>query len=190
MQDDTAVHLQLRLTRSTQSHASLAATAARATALTLQVRPESLQSGQHIAMLCQFHLRLGLGCLCTHGEDIQNQRCAVQDLHLQFLLDVTDLLGTQFIVEDNHTYGLGHIGLALIVLAMLHGLVIGILTHLDILSYFFQFSTTYIGHTAGTAHLLRKTLHGASPCCRCQEFQFVQIFVCLSFVLLSCNQSY
>ena len=58
-------------------------------------------------MLCQLHLGLRLGSLCPHGEDIQYQRGTVEDLHLQFLLDITDLLGTELIIEYHHADGLG-----------------------------------------------------------------------------------
>ena len=82
LKNDSAVHFQLRLTRTAESHASLTATRARAAALTLKVRPESLQAGQHIAVLSQFHLRLGIGRLGTHGKDVEDERGAVENLHL------------------------------------------------------------------------------------------------------------
>ena len=105
MQDDTAVHLQLRLTRTTQAHGTLAATAAGATALTFQVGPQALQTRQHVAMLRQFHLRLGLGSLGSHGEDVKDERGAVEDFHLQLLLNIAHLLGRQLVVEDDHADG-------------------------------------------------------------------------------------
>ena len=73
LQDDTTVHLQLGLTRSTQTYRAFSTTRTGTTSLTFQVGPESLQAGQHITMLCQFYLCLCLSRLCPHGEDIQNQ---------------------------------------------------------------------------------------------------------------------
>ena len=91
--DDTLVHLQLCLTRTTQTYTTLSATTARATALTFQVGPQTLQTGQHITILRQLYLCLCLCRLGTHGKDIKNQRGAVENLHLQFRLDITHLLG-------------------------------------------------------------------------------------------------
>ena len=109
LQNYTAVHLQLSLSRSAQSYASLAASRARATALTLEVGPQSLQSWQHIAVLRQFHLRLGVSRLRPHGEDVENQRSAVENLHLQFLLDVAYLLCREFVVENHHAHRLWNV---------------------------------------------------------------------------------
>lgn len=102
MQDDTAVHLQLRLTRAAKSYGAFTATSATATSLTFQVSPQALQARQHVAMLRQFHLRLRLGRLGTHGEDVKDEAGAVEYLHAQLLLDVAHLLGAELIVEDNH----------------------------------------------------------------------------------------
>ena len=73
LQDDTTVHLQLGLTRSTQTYRAFSTTRTGTTALTLQVSPETLQTGQHITMLCQFHLSFRLSRLRPHGKDIENQ---------------------------------------------------------------------------------------------------------------------
>ena len=105
VEDDTAVHLELGLTRSAQTHTTLSATRTGASALTLEVSPEALQSGQHIAILRQLHLRFGCRCLGTHGEDVKDERGAVQYLHAQHLLYVSYLLGRKLVVEDNHTHG-------------------------------------------------------------------------------------
>ena len=58
-------------------------------------------------MLCQLHLCLRLSRLRSHGEDVEDERGAVENLHLQFLLYVTHLLGVQFVIEDHHTHRLG-----------------------------------------------------------------------------------
>ena len=92
MQDDTTVHLQLCLTRSAQSYATLTTAATRTATLTFQVCPQALQAWQHVTVLCQLYLRLRLGCLGTHGKDIEDEARAVQNLYLQLLLNVTYLL--------------------------------------------------------------------------------------------------
>ena len=88
VQDDAAVHLELCLARSSQSYRAFAAAAARAAALSLEVRPEALQARQHVAILCQLDLRLGIGRLCAHGEDVEDERRAVEYLYLELVLDV------------------------------------------------------------------------------------------------------
>ncbi len=98
LQDDTAVHLKLRLTRTTQAHRAFATARAATASLTLKVRPQSLQTWQHIAVLRQFHLCLGVGRLRAHCENVEDERRAVEYFHLQLVLDVPA------IVEDYHTH--------------------------------------------------------------------------------------
>ena len=81
-EDDTTVHLKLGFTRTTQSYRTFTATRARTTALALKVSPESLQTRQHVSILCQFHLCLGGSSLGAHGKDVENKRCAVENLYL------------------------------------------------------------------------------------------------------------
>ena len=92
VQDDASVHLELCLTWSAQSHGTFSAAAAGAAALTLKVCPQPLQTGQHVAILCQLHLCLGVRSLGTHGEDVEDEARAVQYLHLQFMFYVAYLL--------------------------------------------------------------------------------------------------
>ena len=89
VQDDTAVHLQLCLARTAQPHGTLPAARAGTASLTLQVRPQALQTGQHVTVLCQLHLRLGIRRLGTHGEDVEYQRRTVEYLDFQFLFYIT-----------------------------------------------------------------------------------------------------
>ena len=173
LQDDTAVHLQLGLARSAQSHASLAAAATGAAALTFEVGPEPLQSGQHISVLGQFHLGLGLGRLCAHGEDVENQTGAVENLHAEFLLDIADLFGRELIVEDDHThfaFGFGFVE--------------------DILFDFSQFARPHVGHAAGTCQFLREPFHGDGSRRIGEKLQFVEIFLGLGLVLVLRHQSH
>ena len=128
--------------------------------------PQPLQSREHVAVLRQFHLRLGIGGLCAHGEDVENERGAVEDLHLQYRLDVSDLLGRQLVVEDDHTH-----------------LALGILFSFDEVAYFLQLAFTYIGDGTRSAHSLCETLHSDGTGGVGEEFQFVEVFLCFRLVL-------
>ena len=167
VQDNPSVHFQLRLARSAQSHASLSATAARSAALAFQVRPQALQSRQHVPVLRQLHLGFGVGRLRAHRKDVQDQRSAVQDLHLQLALDIAQLLGRQFVVEDDHA-----------------DFALGLLFGFDVTAYLLQFTLAHIGHRAGSVQPLREALHGHCARRLGQKLQFVQVFRRLAFVLL------
>ena len=135
--------------------------------------PESLQSGQHVAILCQLYLGLGSSSLCTHGKDVEDERGAVQDLHLKLLLDVSDLLCREFIIEDNHT-----------------DFSVFLFFFLDILLDFLEFTLAHIGSLVRRNHLLRETLHGDRASRIGKKFQLVEIFFCLGFVLCLGNQAH
>ena len=158
--------------------------------------PKALQSGQHIAVLRQFHLRLGFCRLGAHGKDVENQTRTVQYLDLQFALDITDLLGTQFVVEDYHSHGLRTVLVARYDYRAVeppmgvHPLIVGILLLFDILLDFLELTLAHIRHLTWALHLLRKALQGHGTGSIGQEFQLVQIFFCLGLVLLLGNQSY
>ena len=181
MQDDTAVHLQLCLTRSAKSHTTLSATRAGTATLSFQVGPQALQTGQHIAVLCQLHLCLRLGSLCPHGEDVENQGGAVEDLHFQLRLDIAYLLCRQLIVKDDHTHGL---------CLTSRVVVSSVFLLLDILLDLFELTLADIGHLTGSLHLLRKPLHGDSTCRISKKLQLVEILLGLRLVLLLGNQSH
>ena len=100
--DLPAVHLQLGFAGA--AHAHPAAGAARATAgLARQVRPRSGQARQPVLVLGQFHLDRAFARARMAGEDVEDQRRAVDDLDLfaqrgfQFAL----LPGRQLVVEDH-----------------------------------------------------------------------------------------
>ena len=141
--------------------------------LTFQVRPKSLQAWQHVFVLCQLHLRLGIGRLCTHGKDVKDKRCTVQYLHFQLRLDVTDLFGRKFVIEDNHTY-----------------FPFRLLFVLDILFYFVQLTLPDIRHRVSLIQFLCKPFHHFRPGCLSQESQFVQILIRLPLVLRFRNESH
>ncbi len=166
-ENDTAVHLQLGLTRSAKTYRTLSAARSGTATLAFQVRPESLQARQHVAVLCQFHLRLGGSRLGTHGKDVENERGAVENLHLQFLLDVAYLLGREFVIEDNHTY-----------------LAVFLFLALDVLLNFLQFSFPYVGGLVRGHHLLGEPFYGDGTCRVGEELQLVEVFLGLCLVLV------
>ena len=135
--------------------------------------PKALQARQHVAVLRQFHLCLGIGCLCTHGKDVQNKGGPVQNLYLQFLFYVAQLLGREFVVEDNH----GHIAF-------------GILFCLYPRTYLLQFAYTQICDAGRTVEALGEALNGACPCRLGKELKFVEIFRCLALILLGSDDTH
>ncbi len=83
VEDDTSVGLNLGLTRT--AHTDTAS-------LAFEVSPHSGESRQQVLVLRKFHLS-ACGCrLRSLGEDVENQVCAVENLHFQFVLDVEHLL--------------------------------------------------------------------------------------------------
>ena len=136
--------------------------------------PEPLQAGQHVLVLRQFDLRLGVGRLRTHGEDVEDERGAVQDFHLEFTLDVSYLFGRQFVVEDDHAdFRLGVV-----------------LAGLDVFLYLGQFALAHIGHGVGLVDALGETGGHLGPGRLGQEGQFVQVFVRLALVLRLGDEAY
>ena len=110
---------------------------------------------------------LGSCGLCAHGEDVEDERGAVENFYLQLLFYIAYLLGGQLIVEDDHTY------LALVLLLVL-----------DVLLYLLEFSLAHIGSLVGCHHLLRKALHGDGSCGVGEKLQFVEVFLGFCLVLL------
>src|SRR5450755_1518247 len=88
----TAVDLDLLLTF---------AALLRAAALARKVRPLPRDAGQVVLDLGQFHLQAPLAGTCTLAEDDQDQRRAIEHLHLQFTFQVTVLPRCQFEVKDH-----------------------------------------------------------------------------------------
>ena len=82
-----------------------AAARARAAALPFDVRPQTGQTGQHVFVLCQPHLRLGVGRLRTRKENIENQARAVENTAGHRPLDIAGLRRRKFVVEDRHVDG-------------------------------------------------------------------------------------
>ena len=172
VQDDSTVHFELRLTRSAKSYRAFASATSRAATLSLEVRPEPLQTGQHIAILSQFDLRLGIGRLCSHGEDVEDEVCAVQYLDLQLLLDVAKLLGREFIIEDDHR------DFSLCLLFFLYEV-----TNL------LKLADAQVGDTIRAVHPLGEATNRLSPSRLCKERQFIEIFGRFAFVLIGCDET-
>ena len=159
VEDDSLIGLQLRLTRTTHTDT---------TTLALQVCPQAGQAGQHITILRQLHLRLGVRRLRPTGEDVENQVGPVEDLDLKLLLDVTQLLGRQLIVEDHQAD----------------------LVLLDISFDLLQFAGTDEGHRIGSLRLLRESFYRLDTSRIRQEGQLVEIFLHFLLILLGCHQAH
>ena len=118
-----------------------------------------MQSWQHVSVLCQFHLCLGVGGLCTHGEDVEDERSTVKYFHFQLVLYVAYLLCGKLIVENYHA-----------------DFPFCVLLVKDILFYFLQLSLSYVGGLVRPVHFLRESLHRHGTCCVGKELKFVKIF--------------
>ena len=122
---------------------------------------------QHVAVLGQFHLCLGVGRLCAHGEDVEDEAGAVQDFHLQFLLDVAELLGGEFVVENHHAH-----------------LAFGVFLRHDVGTDFLQLALPDVCHRGRAVEALREPLHGHGARRFGEESQFVEVFLRLAFRLV------
>ena len=89
---DTAVGLDLALAR--------AASRTRTASLSLEVRPQTRQSRQHVFVMRQLDLCLGVCRTGARHEDIEYQSRAVHHAARQGLLDVARLRGRELVVED------------------------------------------------------------------------------------------
>ena len=174
IQDNTTVHFQLRFTRTTKSHRTFTTSGTGTTTLTFQVCPQTLQSGQHIFILCQLYLRFGIGSLRAHSKNIKNKWCTVQNLYIQFLFDISYLFGRKFIIEDHHT----HIFTSFFVLLK------------KIFLNFLQLTLSNISHGIGSIQFLSKTFYNLCSGCFGQKSKFIQIFIRFTFILRLGNQSH
>ena len=121
----------------------------------------------------QLHLRLGVGGLCAHGEDVEDEGCAVEDFHLQLVLDVAYLLCRELIVEYHHT-----------------DFSLGVFLVEYILLYLLELSLAHICGLVGAVHSLCESLHGDGAGGVGKEFQFVEILLGLGLVLFLRDESH
>ena len=122
--------------------------------------------------MCQLHLCLGVGGLCAHGEDVEDEAGAVEDFHLEFFFYVAYLSGGELVVEDHHA----HFSL-------------GFFLVFDILSDFLKLSAAHIGGQAGCAHLLGESPERYHARRVGQEFQLVEVFAGPFLVLVFGDES-
>ena len=151
--DDTAVGLDFAFARS----ASCSGTAS----LPFQVCPHACQAWQHVFVLCQLHLCLGIGRLCPLDEDVQNEPRAVGDAAAECLLDVVRLRGRQFVVEDDNVdFVLRRPG-----------------------CYLLQLAGTHVGTRIGGGEFLHETFHGGDAGRFGEELQLVEVLLALAHLL-------
>jgi hypothetical protein len=97
--DQSAVGLELGLARPTQADAAF---------LALEVGPAPHQAGRKVAQLGQFDFELALVGACALGEDVEDQRGAVQHPALARFLDIAFLDRAQW-AADQHEVRAVHI---------------------------------------------------------------------------------
>src|SRR4029079_8419869 len=102
--DPAAVGLDLGLTGATATDALTAGGAA--TGLAGQVAAPATEPLLHVGELGELDLRLALTALRVLGEDVEDQRGAVDGLDLELVLEVAQLAGCELTVED-HRVGSG-----------------------------------------------------------------------------------
>ena len=125
-------------------------------------------------------------------QDAYDEWLDAQDASLfaEGLLDVSHLLGREFIIKDDHTHRLRRIALVEQALGKercilgIEPVIVGILTLLDVFLDLLQFSATHICSLTGATHLLGEPPNSYSSGCVGQELQLVEIFFCLSLILL------
>ena len=124
--------------------------------------PQTRQARQHVLVVGQLHLRLGIGRPRPRHEDVENQARAVEHAAGHGLLDVTGLRGRQFVVEDHHV-------------DLLVAAVVG-----DLL----QLARPHVDARRGLGQPLREALHGGDVGRFGQKLQFVEVLGSLPRVLV------
>ena len=152
--DDSAVGLDHTLTGT--------AARSRTAALPLEVGPQSRQSRQHVFVVGQLDLRLGIGRLSPRQKDVQNQPRAVQQPARKLLFDIARLRRAQLVVEDHHV--------DLLLLAVLDDLG--------------QFARPHVDASRGLRQALREAFHGPDIGRLGQKLQLVEVFVGLARILI------
>ena len=103
-----AVGLELGLARAARPDAALAAAGAE----TLEVRPQAAHAGEVVLELGELDLELALRALRVPGEDVEDDRGAVDDRDPDLLLEVAALARRQLVV-DRDEVRVGRLGLRL-----------------------------------------------------------------------------
>ena len=135
--------------------------------------PEACQAGEHILVLGQLDLCLGVGGLGAHGEDVEDERRAVEYLYLELCLDVPYLLGGELVVEDCHADFPFLLGFGF-----------------DIRPQLLQLAFTDVGGRERRVEALDETLDDHRPCRVGEELQFIEVLISLHFVLVACDEAY
>ena len=155
--DDASVGLDFALART--------AAGSRTAALPLEVGPQTRQAGQHVLVVGQLHLRLGIGRLRPRHEDVEDQARAVQQAAGHLLLDVARLRRGELVVKDHHV--------DLLLTAVIGNLL--------------QFARADIDPGRRLRKPLRKTLDGDDVCRLGQKLQLVEILLGLAGILVVAN---
>ncbi len=124
--------------------------------------PHSGESGQQILILREFDLGLCVGGLCAFCKYVENQACAVENLHLKLALEVGDLLGGEVVIEYHESY----------------------FVFVDILLYLVKLSLSHIGARVGVIESLQECLFGDRSRRVGEKSEFIEILLGLSLILL------
>ncbi len=139
-----------------------------AAALAFEVGPHSCEPWKQILILREFHLRACCGSLRTFCEYVENQACAVKNLHFQLALDVCHLLRREIVVENHEAY----------------------FVFFNICLYFLKFPFPDISARVGIFQFLYEPFLRFSPCGACKEIEFVEIFLHFRLALSECDKPY
>ena len=165
--DDPFVSFDLRFT-----HTAVGSTSA---SLSVEVRPHTRQTRQHILKVRHFDLGLSIGCLGALKEDLEDKNSAIDDTNvreafvIKRFLDITYLPRGEFVVEDHDVYGM-----------MLPYILVD----------FIEFAFAHIGSRNRKIQSLGEPFDGNDTMCVGQKSQLIQVFFGAFFRLIRGYQSY
>ena len=137
----------------------------------IPILKDTLAEYNNVDVLNEDILKVNISKLAEEKNN-GNKRGAIQYLDLQLSFNVTYLFRGEFIVENHHT-----------------DFPFGFLFVPNIFFNFFQFTFADVGHRMCLVQLLGKSFHYFRPGCLSQEFQFIEIFVCLTLILCFCDET-
>ena len=126
-----------------------------AAALAFEMCPEASEAGEHVLELSELDLSACGGCACVACEDVEDESGAVEDAAFHFFLEVAELCGREFVVDDDD------VGVE------------GVL----VFAYFVEFARAYIGAGVGSVEFLDDLVDGDAAGGAEEEFEFVEVFL-------------
>ena len=133
------------------------------------MRPQAAQAGQQVFHLREFYLGFGLGGLRAVGKDVEDERGAVHDLHLERFFQMVGLLSAEVVVEDDHV-----------------DLFVPVQVLCDLLHLALADKTAVLGMLKPLGKALRRHRTGGGG----EELEFVEIFVRLHLRDVRCDEAH